>query len=234
MDEILDLLDNPNIVKEEGSTFAKDSDPTKTDSNKKKKYNPFKDEIPPKAIDASKVKASKAFTFLMNDNNISNEDSERIIKLIRVLKDKGFKFRLYCNKAGKLGKKILEIFDKDKVVVISPWKKFCPLTKYKTWTPSNENYEATAYYIKNFTKLPPSVKSIATAYMTLVLGPYNNSAIEYVLIYDPYSTDDKIDWKKSNTTSNVIVLSKKLKDINLQVYNLAIENDLKDFINLIK
>jgi len=233
MDEILDLLNDPNVSKKE-ETFQKDTDPTKTNSNRKKKYNPFKDEIPPKAIDPSKVKPSKSFTFIINDDNIDSNEKDRLIKLFNILKDKGFKVRIYCNKAGKLGNELLKIFDKDKIVIVKPWKKFCPLDKYKTWLPSNENYEAAAYYIKNFTKLPPSVKSIATTYITLVLGPYNNSSLEYALIYDPYSTGDKIDWKKSMNTSNIITLSKWLKDINLQVFNLAVEDDLKDFINLIK
>jgi len=233
MDEILDLLDNPNVVKNE-STFQKDTDPTKTRNNKSKKYNPFKDEIPPKPIDPSSVKPSKSFTFVMNDDNIDKDKEDMLIKLFNVLKNKGFKVRLYCNKTGKLGNKLMEMFDDENIVIVKPWKKFCPINKYKTWLPSNANYEAAAYYIKNFTKLPPSVKSIATAYITLVLGPYNNSSVEYVLIYDPYSIGDKIDWKKSMNTSNLITLVKWLKDINLQLFNLANENDLKDFVNLIK
>ena len=233
MDEILDLLDNPNVVKNE-STFQKDSDPIKTRNNKSKKYNPFKDEIPPKAIDPSNVKPSKSFTFVMNDDNIDRDKEDMLVKLFNILKNKGFKVRLYCNKTGKLGNRLMEMFDDENIIIVKPWKKFCPIDKYKTWLPSNVNYEAAAYYIKNFTKLPPSVKSIATAYITLVLGPYNNSSVEYILTYDPYSIGDKIDWKKSMNTSNLITLVKWLKDINLQLFNLADENDLKDFVNLIK
>ena len=207
--------------------------------NKKKGIDLFKELPEPKPIDFEKVKISKTATIAIANKSIklTDEDIKKFHNVFMLLKDKGYKIRALCNTFNQVLGKFMEIIPYDKVEIVKPWDKFCKTGKYKTLTPTDPNKQAAAYYYNNFNNLPTGGKYLASAMIEVLFGPWNNDALEMVILYDPFYDEEnkKIDFENSKDTAFYYWFPKsKFKDWGISIYNLYKDEDYLNLIEVLK
>jgi len=248
MDNILDFEVDGLSIDDEFEKKVKEQKPITVGNNddkkktKKNKIDLFKETPDPIELDPSTIKKANYITFVINDisTKIPDDKLNKIEAIFKHLgKDgKGYGIRIYCNKINsQVFQLVRKYFSYDRTVFVKPWEKYCNVSKFKIFTPSDENIKASVKYVKNFHKLPTGIKYIKAAMLTLLLGPYNNSALKYVLVYDPHYTNPKqnIDFKKSKETSDVYFIINNLKDVHtFDIFNMYKNEDVQDLVTLIK
>ncbi len=247
MDNILDFEIDGLSIDDEFEKRVKEQKQVKPNitnkkKNKKSKFNLFEKVPEPIEIEPSEIKRANYITFVTTDTNIKipNDKLEKIEAVFKQLgkEGKGYGIRIYCNKINnQIFQLVRKYFNYDRIVFIKPWEKYCNVSKYKIFTPSDLNIQASVKYVKNFHKLPPGVKYMKAALITLLLGPYNNSALKHILVYDPYYTDPRqsIDYKKSKETSDLYFLINDLKEVcTFDIFNFYKDEDIQDLVTLVK
>jgi len=200
---------------------------------REKKINLFKETPEKEEINMDNAVMVNDIAIMLYDNKVIPEDIRiRFKKLFSIFKDKGFNIRILCTNSNELLPIIKDSFDDKKVNVIKPWEKFCDVNDFRVWTPSNTNIKNAANYVNNFDKLPTGIKYIKAAYMTFLTSYTGKNLVKYVLVYDPYyNKKDKLDYKKSKDTFDLYRIVNTLG--TMSVYNVAIDDDLKTFLDLI-
>lgn len=244
MDDILDddLFGDDNSTQKElpvGDVMQKDTNEGSDQYQKKKKSNKgidlFTENPEPKAIDFDKMKVTKTFTiaFARSDMTINENELKIIKKILEKLKDNNFRIRVQCNTALPIWDTLQEVFDNDDITVIKPWPKFCAIEDFRIWIPKDIHKEAAAYHFKNFDNLPTAIKFINSALLTTLFGPTLNESLEFVLVFDPYSSKDKIDFEKVKDGGSFIWFPRSLRDNGMPVYNMAWTDDIKTLLGLL-
>jgi hypothetical protein len=197
----------------------------------------FKDTPNKKKLDLENIKVSNDVVIYFYDkissDDLSKEVKERLVKLINVIKDKGYNLRIFCVNANPILKLIDGKLDVKRVNLIKPWKSYCNLDKYRTWMPSDINIELAAEYASNFDKSPTAIKSIKSALVTLLTSYTGRDLARAVFIHDPYyKPGDKIDFTKSKDTFDLIKIAEAMDVIS--VYNINNEDEFEDGIKVLE
>jgi len=205
-----------------------------TGSVKEKAINLFEDEVTGKPIDFGKLKTDKAVLIAIanEDDKIPEEINKELVDILRTLAKKDYKIRSSCRSNKQVLPLIDSLFDYEDIEVYKPWKKFCTVKGFKTFTPTNKNIEAAAYYSKDFNKRPTAVKHIISSFFQSLFGSNNDSVVEYIIIYDPHlKKNDKgyetCDYKLSPGTSDIHFLSYTIKEKPFNIYNINKPEDIK-------
>ncbi len=204
-----------------------------------KQINLFKETPNKKELDLDKLKYNNDVVILLYDKDVSLPEHivDRFKTILNTIKEKGLNIRGMCKNIDILLKLFKYNIDKKKMRLIKPWKKFCGTDKdIKEWTPSNTNIELAANYINNFDKLPPAVKYINSALLTLLFSYTGENLAKYIIVYDPYYKNpakDKLDYNKSKDTFNLYRLNKNMDGL-LNIYNIANEDDYKNLLELME
>ena len=196
--------------------------------------------VPGMKIDFSVKPPEKSFYFaIANDELVIDEETKaKLIKPFRKLAMKGYKLRVTCTFVKQMFDTLSELFDYEDVLVLKPWKKFCKVTGFKTSTPSDDNIRATAFYVKNFSRLPVAVKFFTSTLTSALFGIDNKSKVNFIIIYDPNiplerNKDNKIDYKLSKNTSNVFFAFFTYKGSDFNTYNFAHQEDIDKLMKIL-
>lgn len=187
-------------------------------------------------IEFDKGIASKSFLAAVAapTTEIDETLKPKIQTVLRKLAMKGYEVRTMCQSSKQLMPIIDDMFDYEKIIVSKPWKKFCDVSGFKNRLPTDDNIRAAAYYVKRFKDLPTAVKYISSAMVNAIFGDDNMHPVEFIIIYDPYIGDDnKIDFKKSINTGNLLLLPYTFKGKEFNIYNLAKKKDIENLLTIL-
>lgn len=240
----LDILDDELFGSEpalpKGDNVQKDYQTDEQDVEVKKKSNKgidlFTEDPEPLPIDFKNMKTIKTFTIAFANPGIKLSENERAVlkKLLEKLKEDNFRIRLMCNTVVPIWETILEVFDNDDITIVKPWPKFCPVTDYRIVLPKDIHKQNAAYHFKNFDKLPTAIKFINSALLATLFGVTGNEALSFILVFDPFSTKDKIDFKQARDSGTMTWFPRSLKDNSINVYNVAKAEEIKNLITILK
>lgn len=194
------------------------------------------DKVEPLELDTNNFKTDVKYvtmslpsqTFKMSDDN-----KKKVKSILKLLKAKNYKIRFICNFNRAIYKEIVEVFDEDDIIMVTPWESYCKESKEDTklYIPSDENIRSAAFYSKNFNKFNPALQYIYAAVFTTLYGQSNDKPSEFYITYDPYKVEaNKVDFSKSKDTANYFLLSKPL---GLNVINLSKDNEYADIEQLL-
>ena len=219
-----------------GELFKKDERPQQEKKTfnkpKEKKINLFKETPDKQEMDMSKVEMVNDVAIMLYDNKPLPDDiKERFAKLFKLFNEKGINVRIMCTNSNELLPLLKNDFNEKGINLIKPWEKFCDVSGYRTWTPSNTNIRNAANYVNNFDKLPTAIKYIKSAYMTFLTSYTGKHLVKYVLIYDPfYNKKDKLDYTKSKDTFDLFRIVNNVG--SMAIFNIMLDDDLKAFLEL--
>jgi hypothetical protein len=243
----LDVLNDSDLFGDEpelpkGDTVKKDTVDNSGDNQNRykksgnKEINLFEEDPEPIPIDFKNMKTIKTFTIAVANAGMTLSDNEKSVlkKLLEKLKEDNYRIRIMCNVVTPIWDMIIDVFDNDDITIVKPWPKFCPVTDYRIILPKDIHKQNAAYHFKNFDKLPTAIKFINSALLATLFGVTGNEALSFVLVFDPFSTKDKIDFKQAKDSGSFVWVPRLFKDNSINVYNVAKADDIKNLVTILK